>query len=333
MLKVLSVSIILLLIQFFLQASPKALVTFLAHDENDTETQDMVISDSDETILSASLIEDDKIVTDTSDVGQNVEGNENSLNSTDELFDEVLTEDNYSSIEDNEEARAHVDMDINDFEDLKDQIIILLERLRYQAVIDLVGNEELVKTEKLLIDINDKILEPTENNLKSLRSQIVKSNLELDDEFRTLVEATFENYEKFLNTSRARLDEVEELEEIWENEEAEYIENIAEENDDVHVDNYENEAIKDYTESDADNSYNQFKSRNIYDKHIDAHEDETKMLNSDLSEAADTLISFSSMHPYLTPGLTMLVFLLMCSAVAYKLTRKTRRARRLVSQV
>ena len=102
--------------------------------------------------------------------------------------------------------------------------------------------------------------------------------------------------------------EVEELEEIW---------------DDEHVedDDLNRELLPEI------DSYDRFKSKNIYDKHESAHADDDKLLSDKIKSAYE-------LPQYYTLGLIMMVVTLLCSAVAYKLAKKTRRrTATLVSQV
>ena len=119
----------------------------------------------------------------------------------------------------------------NDFEDLKTKLVLLEKNLRQHADFDLVLNEELVDTDNMLKEIGFQTLEPYEDKLKALKSQIVKSNSKLDDDTLTTIETVIGNAENFLRTSRRRLSEVEELEEEWKNAEEKEIESNIEDNE------------------------------------------------------------------------------------------------------
>jgi len=253
--------------------------------------------------------------------------NGTSFNRTEDKFqNDVSTVNSSITIEDNELAKAHIDMDINDFEDLKAKLVLLEKNLRQNADFDLVENEELVDTDNMLKDIGFQILEPYEDKLKALKSQIVKSNSKLNDDTLATIETVIENAEIFLQTSRERLSEVEVLEEEWENAEKEEIESNVENNDES---NLKLVKINQDMVKGGQLLYEQLRRGKINKEHLKAHEDEADLAGHTLHTS--TGIS-SSLHPFLTPGLTMLVFLLLCSAVAYKLTRKRRGASRLVSQ-
>jgi len=259
-----------------------------------------------------------------------------SFDITEEKFqNDVSTVNSSITIEDNELAKAHIDMDINGFEDLKDKLVFLENKLRQHADFDLAENEELVDTDNMLKNIGFQILEPYEDKLKALKSQIVQSNSKLNDDTLAIIETVIENAEIFLQTSRERLSEVEVLEEEWENAEKKEIESKIENNDesDLKMVNINQDMVKG-----GQLLYEQLRRGKINEEHLKAHEDEADLalVSVDIKGAGDTLHTStgisSSLHPFLTPGLTMLVFLLLCSAVAYKLTRKRRVANRLVSQ-
>jgi len=260
--------------------------------------------------------------------------NGTSFNRTEDKFQNDVSTVNIT-IEDNELAKAHIDMDINDFEDLKAKLVLLEKNLRQNADFDLVENEELVDTDNMLKDIGFQILEPYEDKLKALKSQIVKSNSKLNDDTLATIETVIENAEIFLQTSRERLSEVEVLEEEWENAEKEEIESNVENNDES---NLKLVKINQDMVKGGQLLYEQLRRGKINKEHLKAHEDEADLalVSVDIKGAGNTLHTStgisSSLHPFLTPGLTMLVFLLFCSAVAYKLTRKRRVGNRLVSQ-
>merc|ERR1719318_1329278 len=62
-------------------------------------------------------------------------------------------------------------------------------------------------------------------------------------------------------------------------------------------------------------SYDEMKSRNKLAQVISELDEAGKHLDL-------TSVAYSSLHPFLIPGLTMLVFLFLCSAVAFTLTRR-----------
>eukprot|EP00092_Neocalanus_flemingeri_P094268 GFUD01119861.1.p1 GENE.GFUD01119861.1~~GFUD01119861.1.p1 ORF type:complete len:558 (-),score=173.88 GFUD01119861.1:69-1742(-) len=229
-------------------------------------------------------------------------------------------------IVDSELTKAHIDMEIKDFEELKAKIVLLENHLRQHANFSIVPSEELVETDHMLKDMDVKILEPYENKLKALKNHI--KNEEIDDISLPFIETIVKNAEFFLDNSRVRLNDVENLEKEWESSEEE-----------VRIESMEENVVGGDDQSDIHNPYEEFKRENIYDKHRRVHDDEVNLalLNADINEAVETQdsssLAYSSLHPYLTPGLTMLVFLLLCSVVAWKLTKRRRVASRMVSQV
>jgi hypothetical protein len=187
--------------------------------------------------------------------------------------------------------------EISEFDDIKESMLTIVKHLRDETV-ELVEIEELFKTEKMIEGLDDQEL--TEHYLEALKLQILNSYLEIDDEYRSEVQLTFDNFEKLLKIRKLADHQLEELEEIWEHEEEEV-------NDSV-------------TSSENLNIFDKFKTKNIYDKHTHT------------MEASSTFNSLT-LNPYLTPVMIMIVFILVCSVLACKVTRKTRRASKLVSQV
>merc|ERR1712096_128609 len=120
------------------------------------------------------------------------------------------------SLEDEALALAHVDMDIKDFEGLKKTIAYLEDHIRKHADVNVVESKELVEADKMLKDLDAKIIKPYEQELLSLKSQIEKLNHKFDNESIVQINAMVENAEMFLQTSNERLEQMEQLEQEWE---------------------------------------------------------------------------------------------------------------------
>ena len=120
------------------------------------------------------------------------------------------------SIEDEALALAHVEMDINDFEDLKKTIAYLEEHISKHADVNVVDSKELVEADKMLKDLDVKVIKPYEQELLSLKSQIGKLNHKFDNESISQISAIVENAEMFLQTSKERLEQFNLLEQDWE---------------------------------------------------------------------------------------------------------------------
>jgi len=188
--------------------------------------------------------------------------------------------------------------DISAFDDIKESIVSIVKHLRDETV-ELVESEELLETEKMIEDLDDKTL--TEDEIEALKVQILNSYLEIDDEYRSEVQVTFDKLGKLLKTRQKADHHIEELEEIWEHEREEDSDSV--------------------TSSENLNIFDKFKSKNIYDKHTHTTE-------------ASSLLNSLTLNPFLTPVVIMIVFTLaVCLVLACMVTRKTRRASKLVSQV
>jgi len=187
--------------------------------------------------------------------------------------------------------------DISAFDDIKESIVSIVKHLRDETV-ELVESEELLETEKMIEDLDDKTL--TEDEIEALKVQILNSYLEIDDEYRSEVQVTFDKLGKLLKTRQKADHHIEELEEIWEHEREEDSDSV--------------------TSSENLNIFDKFKSKNIYDKHTHTTE-------------ASSLLNSLTLNPFLTPVVIMIVFTLaVCLVLACMVTRKTRRASKLVSQ-
>ena len=226
-------------------------------------------------------------------------------------------------IEDNELAKEQIEKDIADFEELKARIYLLEIHLRQIAKYNSVeeNNKFVEESDNTLKEIEFKVIKPSEEKLIKLKTQIKESNLEIEDKLR-----------------REKLKVMEKVvEQVWEESDQSEKIKLAKTRDDLKtpVDGVGDGFVK----MERLNSY-ELKSRDNLYKHQRLHEDEDELakVTSTLDEAVKYLerssVAFSSLHPFLIPGLSMLVFLFMCSAVAFTLTmRRGRVASRIVSQV
>ena len=243
-------------------------------------------------------------------------------------------------IEDNELAKEQIEKDIEDFEELKARIYLLEIHLRQIAKYNSVeeNNKFVEETDNTLKEIEFKVIKPSEEKLIKLKTQIKESNLEIEDELRSSADAIVQNSEISIQESREKLKVMEKVvEQVWEESDQSEKIKLAKTRDDLKtpVDGVGDGFVK----MERLNSY-ELKSRDNLYKHQRLHEDEDELakVTSTLDEAVKYLdrssVAFSSLHPFLIPGLSMLVFLFMCSAVAFTLTRRRGRvASRIVSQV
>jgi len=249
-----------------------------------------------------------------------------------EVDNEVNTDLHYPiiAIEDNELAIEEIDKDITDFEELKARIYLLDIHLRQIAKYNaLKKNDKFVKeTDTTLKEIDFKVIKPSEEKLMKLKTQIKESNLELEDELRSKADVIVKDSDISIKESREKLEVMEkELEKVWEESDQSEMIKLAKARDDLnkHID----AAVGDgAVKMEGINSYDELKSRNNLYNHQRVHEDEDKLaqVTSELDDAAKYLDSssaaYGSSHPFLIPGLTMLVFLFLCSAVAFTMTRR-----------
>eukprot|EP00092_Neocalanus_flemingeri_P026090 GFUD01028276.1.p1 GENE.GFUD01028276.1~~GFUD01028276.1.p1 ORF type:complete len:460 (-),score=117.89 GFUD01028276.1:57-1436(-) len=111
---------------------------------------------------------------------------------------------------------AHLEKDINDFEDLKKTIAYLEEHISKHSDVHVVASNDLVDADHMLKDLDVKVIIPYEQQLVSLKSQIVKLNNKFDNETISEIVAIVVNAEMFLITSLEGVEEVEQLDQEWE---------------------------------------------------------------------------------------------------------------------
>ena len=200
------------------------------------------------------------------------------------------------------------------------------------------NNKFVEESDNTLKEIEFKVIKPSEEKLIKLKTQIKESNLEIEDELRSSADAIVQNSEISIQESREKLKVMEKVvEQVWEESDQSEKIKLAKTRDDLKtpVDGVGDGFVK----MERLNSY-ELKSRDNLYKHQRLHEDEDELakVTSSLDETVKYLdlssVAFSSLHPFLIPGLSMLVFLFLCSAVAFTLTmRRGRVASRIVSQV
>jgi len=274
----------------------------------------------------------EKDIAEVEEGSNTVEGNGSDAEDTAREVDIKVDSDLHHSgaaIEDNELAEEEIEKDMIDFEELKARIYLLEIHLRQIAKYNsLKENDKFVKeTDATLKEIDYEVIKPSEEKLMKLRTQIKESNLELEDELRSSADFIVKDSEISIQESREKLKVMEkDLEKVWEeSDESEKIK-LAKTRDDL---NKPIDGVGDgFVKKEGINSYDEMKSRNNLYKHQRLHEDENKLaqVTSELDEAGKHLdlssVAYSSLHPFLIPGLTMLVFLFLCSAVAFTLTRR-----------
>jgi len=119
------------------------------------------------------------------------------------------------SVEDEALILAHIDSDIEDFEDLKKTIEFLEKSIRKHADTHIVKSKELVEANKVLKKLDEKVVTSYEQELKSLKSQISKLDHKYDNASINEIATIVENAEMFLQVSMDKIDELEMIEQEW----------------------------------------------------------------------------------------------------------------------
>jgi len=119
------------------------------------------------------------------------------------------------SVEDEALILAHIDSDIEDFEDLKKTIEFLEKSIRKHADTHIVKSKELVEANKVLKKLDEKVVTSYEQELKSLKSEISKLDHKYDNASINEIATIVENAEMFLQVSMDKIDELEMIEQEW----------------------------------------------------------------------------------------------------------------------
>jgi len=257
----------------------------------------------------------------------------------------------HAVIAENEAVKDNVEKDIVGFEELKARIYLI--EMHLKQIMQYKSAEEsgyVDETDKTLKEIDYKSIEPFEEKLLSLKTQISNHNLELEKDFGTLVNAGLEDAENSFQFSYEKLRILEEeVTKLWKeatnSEEAASLvnEELSLPHKDVTIDkddgtskdkkdstNVEKDATIDGKYTVRFDPFAQFKIDTNMEKHIKDHEENMKLDDHEIRRSS-TYFAFS--HPYLVPGLSMLVFLMICSAMVCHLSRRRKSsASRIVSQ-
>jgi len=110
---------------------------------------------------------------------------------------------------------AHIESDIEDFEDLKNTITFLEKSVRKHADSHVVKSQELLEVNRVLHELDEKVLTSFEQELRSLKGQISKLNHKLDNSSMKETATIVENAEKFLQVSMDKIEELEMIEHEW----------------------------------------------------------------------------------------------------------------------
>jgi hypothetical protein len=121
-----------------------------------------------------------------------------------------------ASINDEALVLAHIQSDIEDFEDLKKTIAYLKHHLGKHADIHVVKSLELEEADKVLKELDVKVIKFYEQELMSLKSQIPKLKHKFDNQSIDEITLIVENAEMFLQLSMEKIEGLEMLEQEWE---------------------------------------------------------------------------------------------------------------------
>jgi len=110
---------------------------------------------------------------------------------------------------------AHIESDIEDFEDLKKTITFLEKSVRKHADSHVVKSQELLEVNRVLHELDEKVVTSFEQELRSLKGQISKLDHKFDNSSMKEIATIVENAEKFLQVSMDKIEELEMIEHEW----------------------------------------------------------------------------------------------------------------------
>lgn len=238
-----------------------------------------------------------------------------------------LMEHLHVDIEENEKAEDQAIKEITSFNELEARIYLVEVHLKQIAEYDNLNQIKFVnETDMELKKIDFEFLKPIEEKLLKLKSDIKQHNLELEDEYRLTLNGDMKNFDKLINENEEKL-------EIIEREVSEVLREVVKHPKEEIV------TVDDQTSPDAQNSnddvvtktignrYEQMQTMKGMEKHFNNHKDSDQTSSRQSQNSKYLEMS----HPYLVPGLTMMVFLLLCSGLVYKLAR--RKSNKFMSEV
>jgi len=125
-----------------------------------------------------------------------------------------------TTIEDAKEAielRKAMDDELKQYHEVQEKIKFLEKHLEEHANSHVVRDNEIREASETLRDMREKIINPLEHNLQAVRHQIIRMNHALlKDEDKIFIKSVLDNADKFLETSKSRLDSLELVDQDWE---------------------------------------------------------------------------------------------------------------------
>ena len=122
-------------------------------------------------------------------------------------------------IEDTALVLDNINLDIGEFEEIKNKIRYLEATIKVHSRRRVVDGGQIREADLVLQELNAKVVEPFEEHLVALKAQIMKPHIKYDKVTILQINKLIKTAELFLETAKYRVSEVEKEERGWEQEE------------------------------------------------------------------------------------------------------------------
>jgi len=133
-----------------------------------------------------------------------------------EVYADLIPIQDEFEIDDEALVIAHIQSDIEDFEDLRHTIKFLENHISKHADVHVVRDKELREVDSVLKEIDHDVIKFYENELISLKSQISKLNHKFDNDTIFQIGTIVETAESFLQVSMSKIDDIGMIDQEWE---------------------------------------------------------------------------------------------------------------------
>lgn len=156
------------------------------------------------------------VLTQSVDIPINSDGLPNPDYSEAEVYADLVSIQDEFEIDDEALVIAHIQSDIEDFEDLRHTIKFLENHISKHADVHVVRDKELREVDSVLKELDHDVIKFYENELVSLKSQISKLNHKFDNDTIFQIGTIVETAESFLQMSMSKIDEIGMIDQEWE---------------------------------------------------------------------------------------------------------------------
>jgi len=221
----------------------------------------------------------------------------------------------YSAIEAKELALAEIDEEIVDVEALKAKIKVLqmylAQALNYTIKIE---DHDSIRNASVELDfVSSKVLEPSEEYLRSLEERISNVSTELEDHLLANVDIAIEDYGTAIEETEQKIEMIEK--EMTELLARMVIDPEKDEIDEVPIFEEIDLDVPEESKSEFQNLEDQYYYKNYQAEHAKSHKEEK--LEYVVGDNTTFSTTFSALNSCLFPGLSLLVLLVTCLAIVH----------------